>query len=516
MFDFIDKGLEKFKQTVAQAAQSVAPTVQNLQNSYVNAYQKVSPYIPLAPRFLNSQQAQQNFQPFINDFNKGFSNPQSYNDNFTQAPIGQQIGATTRPLYDALNTAGSPFKPLMQSAQDFSQRPNPIAAAQVGLNTLGLAKMTPTGYALNTAFGAGINKIFNPQQSFTQSLQQGSEGAPLLSGVGALVNPVEEGITGALSSKLLPKGVNSLKQAAIEKGIAGVGQVPFGATLRAVSGQNPVDPMGVAGDIAFGSAGKYLDDRVQPKVKGTIGRTPNLLDPEDAGYYYRALDILKDKKATPDQINQAKQVLFNLGEKYIPPGNRPESGGIDAIIKAIDEKAGKSHVYYGNSPFMMGVYSNGEYKTPYTRGDISKIESDLDALIGTDQYRMNGKFTSTLPARKTAFEALEYEAQNNPEAQTVLQQANKLQDQLEQAKIDKNLNVVPTKNTTAVQPTVPNNEIWLRQGAMESKNGGHYFSTPGESTYYDVENPNVKKFVPQDVKLVASDTPEAGNVLKEA
>lgn len=70
-------------------------------------------------------------------------------------------------------------------------------------------------------------------------------------------------------------------------------------------------------------------------------------------------------------------------------------------------------------------------KPVYKRGDITKVSKALDEILGTQELNFTGKWQNQLAARATAFEQLEYYAnQGIPEAQEALKKAEELDDQL--------------------------------------------------------------------------------------
>ncbi len=75
-----------------------------------------------------------------------------------------------------------------------------------------------------------------------------------------------------------------------------------------------------------------------------------------------------------------------------------------------------------------------ETKT-YKRGDITKLETELDQLLGTENFNFTGSWQNKLAARNTAFQQLEYYSeQGDIGAKEVLQKVNDIEAKLEQAR----------------------------------------------------------------------------------
>lgn len=104
-----------------------------------------------------------------------------------------------------------------------------------------------------------------------------------------------------------------------------------------------------------------------------------------------------------------------------------------------------------------------EFKTPYKKGDITKIEEALDDLLGTKSF-MHGDWKSKMPARRTAFEQLEtYAKQGDEEAMSLLEQARGLEKSLVEAQSVKNAPVTKVKpiKQTEVPETKPAENTYL-------------------------------------------------------
>jgi hypothetical protein len=85
-----------------------------------------------------------------------------------------------------------------------------------------------------------------------------------------------------------------------------------------------------------------------------------------------------------------------------------------------------------------------QFKEPYVRGDIRKIEDQLDTILNT-KSNMNGKWNSKLPSRETAFKELEYYAgQGEQGAIDALAQARALEADLIKAQTAKATPVIKT------------------------------------------------------------------------
>jgi len=98
----------------------------------------------------------------------------------------------------------------------------------------------------------------------------------------------------------------------------------------------------------------------------------------------------------------------------------------------------------------------------YQRGDIGKLEKELDILAGTDSFQVNNKWTSKLKARNTALDYLEDSAKTDPGAAKAMRRATEIIDKLEEIrgittkqptmKVKGGKGVSQTKTLKATQP----------------------------------------------------------------
>lgn len=82
-----------------------------------------------------------------------------------------------------------------------------------------------------------------------------------------------------------------------------------------------------------------------------------------------------------------------------------------------------------------------EYSSPYSRGDIQKIQARIDHLMGTDQYVFSDKWQAKEQGRITAREALVEAAKTLPDAAKALKEILKLENSIVQARKDNGNNL---------------------------------------------------------------------------
>lgn len=118
---------------------------------------------------------------------------------------------------------------------------------------------------------------------------------------------------------------------------------------------------------------------------------------------------------------------------------------------------------HGRKTYNQGGYVNmGEdvagmptvkLQEPVVRGDITKLQNNLDETLGTKSFNNTGKWKADLPARATAKKQLEYYAeQGEPEAKKLLDYVNKLENDIATAQTSK-INLAP-QPTKGVEPKV--------------------------------------------------------------
>ena len=142
-------------------------------------------------------------------------------------------------------------------------------------------------------------------------------------------------------------------------------------------------------------------------------------------------------KATGKAAESIKQAQTKFIDAAGGGGWRPGEGVLvpksDGTGLMISERAASR--LRGQEGFVkLGEDGVSEFQSPYKRGDISKLQKELDEMLGTESFNSTGKWNANLPARETALKQLEFYA-NTGDQQAVkyLDRATKLLGELDSA-----------------------------------------------------------------------------------
>lgn len=262
----LSKLVEALKKKAGQAVTSVSNTVSNAVKeapkaassaltSYANTYQKVSPYVPFAPKVANPQNV-------TNTAKSLYTN--------VAAPIIKTTSQSFKPLVDYVDPRGYA-----------AERKNPnlgtqklLAAAKAepmaALNLYGLSKLTPATTAASYAVSGGINYLSDALkkkaslQSFTSGGQKGLEAAPLIGAIGSYTNPIISQGAGKLSNFVS----NPLAKQVLSRVATGTSNIPEGYAMSKALGQK-YDPTQALMDFGVGVLG---GSPTGAKAKGVAGK----------------------------------------------------------------------------------------------------------------------------------------------------------------------------------------------------------------------------------------------------
>jgi hypothetical protein len=309
------------------------------------------------------------------------------------------------------SVVGSMGKTIMAGPSTLFQKKSNWEHAGDVLGTVG-AVTNPFNSLTGGVIGSGFQAIMNTlnKQPITQNLDKSfSQGVDFSSKLG----PISEATNWALGpilSKLNPTGmqswntyINLAKNATSDVGK----QRALMALTNAIIGQ--LGQKTITGLIGMGAYGATMP------AKDLNERLGNFIDNAVQGAGYEVGGHI---------LGQGGNIILNQA-KDIKLQNRP------GFVKI----AGDGTV---------------NYNSPYQRGDLTKMETRLDSILGTSQYRL-GDYRTISGARATAFTGLEEAAQQNvPGAQQALTEARQLESNLNLARNEKN--GIPQKQSFSYKP----------------------------------------------------------------
>lgn len=399
--------------------------------------------------------------------------------------IGQDIGLL-----------GDQIRPIIHSPQLSQQLPSIIgqglqqANKQVygnnllssTLNNFVVPGISNTAGALTTAFtnknplqktfdvAKGVGSVAMPGQAVVGGLFSGgmnaldnlTKGNPLTQNAGnaikqgydfgAALGPIGKVVEGAgapiisRSGQLAPKlidnpyfnklGDSTLKTVAKNYlGKAGASVVKEGLTGAAYTGLEGGNP--IQGAINFAPYGLLHGfgkaEETKTNLKGVNPKAFSM-HPEDLADAKNAIDTLRYlKDSKPEDKQYALKTVQNLLDAYIPghkySNTKKALDALEYIVQANDKLPNVER-----TPFpSMGFVENGEFKPPYKKGDISKLQRGIKDELSTIQR--------TDPKQSRLQELEYYAKQGNEEAKAQLDLIQSMQKEVERAKAAKLGNV---------------------------------------------------------------------------
>lgn len=209
--------------------------------------------------------------------------------------------------------------------------PEAVTPLEKGIGAIG----TISGFVSPAnPFMKGMTKVGTGTEAITRKLMMNN--APKLAG--------------SLTAKVAPAVTAELAQAGAYAGGSVIGKL-LGLNDNEVTSQSIAKDFGTG--LLFRGAGNII-----PKVMGFR----ESFHPEDKTWLDAANDTLRDKKSTPIQIKNAKDIIFNLSEHYLDQTSRINSGdNAKRLANLLIKKAG-SGVGGGMEPNMGIVDKNQSTK----------------------------------------------------------------------------------------------------------------------------------------------------------
>ena len=223
--------------------------VKGFLDQYSQAYQKVSPYVPFAPKIADPKKAQEAYSNFI-------------------APIVKTTANSIKPLVDYVDPRGYAAErsnPNLGTQKLLNAaKAEPMAA----LNLYGLSRMRPVQTAMTYGVGGGINYLTDllnkkdTSKSFNEGGKRALEAAPTISAISSYTNP----LIGSFSNNLSSLATNPLAKQVISRLATGAGNIPEGYAMTKGMGAK-YDPSQALYDFASGT---LFGSPTGSKVKGSV------------------------------------------------------------------------------------------------------------------------------------------------------------------------------------------------------------------------------------------------------
>lgn len=303
-------------------------------NAYANAYQKVSSFIPLAPQVPTTAQVKQTG-----------SNLQKLNE-YVAKPLVTNTYNSAKPIINYLDPSGYDAErknPSLGNQKFFNAvKATPITT----LNLWGLSRVTPMTTAISGAFGGAINKATGG--SFGEGFKSGVQATPIISGIGAVSNPLISG----LSSKVASQYTNPITSNVIGRVVSGVGNIPEGIAMRKAMGINSYTPLDAAMDFGTGVL-------LQPPTgKLTVKGARSTIDPYTLNEVDTYRDVLNNAIKAKDKTayKQVVEDVDRIASKWLSK---------EEIQSVIDKSKGKQEAVYYRSLLDNIANRVGEYNNRY-------------------------------------------------------------------------------------------------------------------------------------------------------
>ncbi len=312
------------------ANNTIQNAVSNGLNTYSNAYQKVSPYVPLAPQMPTNQGAK------------------------TANFIAQNIA---KPLITPTYNAAKPIIDWVNPAGYQSERANPQlgnqkftgalkASVPTVLNLGGLSKVTPALAATSALLSGGISKATGG--SFTEGAKSGLQTAPIIAGIGAVTNPLISKGSSLVASRFANPVVSNIAG----RFASGLGNIPEGIAMRKGMGINNYSPVDAA--IDFGT-GVLLQP---PSGKIMVKGARSTIDPYTLHEVDTYRDVLNNAIKTKDKTayKQVVEDVDRIASKWLSK---------EEIQSVINKSKGKQEAVYYRSLLDNIANRVGEYNDRY-------------------------------------------------------------------------------------------------------------------------------------------------------
>lgn len=327
---------------------------------------------------------------------------------------------------------------------------------RLGRNALEFSNRIPGAITQGLSFG-----LVNPLDKYKPQTAGGMVGdfvgnmagfgrSPITKGILSATNPIASRAVNRLSPRLAP--VAGTLAPRLSGSIANTVQ---GFAFDAAQRQLPT-PTSIGLDVATGFIGgaNQFDDAIKGTVKSNFS-----LDPKTFDELIEAEEMIKNPDwfvgkitTNTDNIKDAKRIIRERGieiverisAKHLPDkqiyGLKTTQAKINALFKL--SKQNKLANVPGMGLVAEGPRTGTRFKPPYQKGDLQKLESKLDNLLGTDSYNMTGRWKDKIAARKTALEELrDYASSGDTDAKKYLKEAENLTNQIDLARGVKNKDI---------------------------------------------------------------------------
>lgn len=268
----------------------------------------------------------------------------------------------------------------------------------------------------------------------------------------------------------IPKNLTPLAQEAKEMKAAGKTVKDFVSAVRSGSATQ---------------YGKYFPEARLAGLEGYENITKLGIDPNQTVTIYRGIDDLTGKvpikindgdfvttdfdsalayTGSPDKVAQMKvkakdlfvseprdfkEDPFYIGSEYIYSSKANKSKlPSEEELRDLWNQANQTGV-------MASIGPDSSFNQPYTRGDISTLQKELDSLLGTSDFKVSSKWQANLPARQSAKSQIEhYVNQGDTEAKKILDRVNFLEEQISNAQSAKS-GFIPVSKVIEQKAKVP-------------------------------------------------------------
>lgn len=446
--DYLKSNPNRIHSVVQAVANPVGFAANKVVNKAVNT--------PLGPNKISIAQANQNLvsdSRFYDNYRNLMSGKKALGDNAYTNTVGRYIGnfATSLPK----------VAPVLTDKTASIQKKGGAA-----LESLGAYKTAMGG------FPAMVGSLVAPTiSSVLKTVENKASGKPLKEGLGEAWNKGQEsgyqikGFT-TLSNPALSKAINSTPLSKLSSKVPASNVVknrvlPTAANVIEGIGMDkslgqPTTPMSIAFDAVTGAIG----GKDQFAIGKGIERQRSGMHPQDASAVDAVIDTLRNKKATSEDKRKALTTLDRLAEHYLSKTEinklRSSQKTITAkdlrIARELQKRAGSVADFSG---YQIGLVEKGKpiadtptvkLEQPVQRGDITKLQKNLDEVLGTKSFNASGKWNHDLSARETAKKQLEYFAESDPEARALLKYVNNLEESIATAQDARMKPKVPVKS----------------------------------------------------------------------
>ena len=289
------------------------------------------------------------------------------------------FGATKQVLSQGINNAFNPYAKMAEGRSLSALTPN----KKVEYSPFVKIGSDVVNQGLKNYLAGSTFNLIQPKMGEAQTTA-GKVSGGISNLVGAFSSPLkkvvwdlpEKGAT-AVTRKILqntaPKLAGSTFSRFLPQFNSEVAQTLGYATLSKIGNKLGVNdrtdqftPKGLTTDLAMGLGFRYAPQLVQ-NLMGINSK--GIMHPEDVTWMDSAIDTLRNKKATPKQVQNAKTILYRLGENYLDKSKLNEGANASLLARQLQKVAG-NQVGGGTVPTMGIVDKSQSPSTPEVKGVI--------------------------------------------------------------------------------------------------------------------------------------------------